>query len=111
MGMDFELRPKLVGTRIKRTEDPRLLTGQGCYVDDLQPAGLAHVAFRRSDQAHARIIDIDYSEALKLSGVIGAFCSSDVEGMVRPVFATSKMRDYHATAIRPLARASSNAAS
>ena len=104
MGMDFELRPKLVGTRIKRTEDPRLLTGQGCYVDDLQPAGLAHVAFRRSDQAHARIIDIDYSEALKLSGVIGAFCSSDVEGMVRPVFATSKMRDYHATAIRPLAK-------
>ncbi|MFX8308859.1 hypothetical protein ABTL21_19740, partial [Acinetobacter baumannii] len=45
-------RPKMVGARVKRTEDPRLLTGNGSYVDDRQSAGMLHVAFRRSDHSH-----------------------------------------------------------
>ena len=48
---DLHLRPKLIGARIKRTEDPRLLTGLGSFVDDRQLAGVLHVAFRRSDHA------------------------------------------------------------
>ena len=44
-----EMRPKLVGQRVKRTEDPRLLAGAGRYVDDITPQGTLHVAIRRSD--------------------------------------------------------------
>ena len=42
-----EAKPRLVGVKVKRVEDPRLLTGNGTYVDDLHPAGTLHVAFRR----------------------------------------------------------------
>jgi len=94
-----ESSDNLVGKRVKRTEDPRLLTGFGFYVDDMQVVGLLHVAFRRSDQSHARIVSIDYSEALKQPGIVAIFAAEDNEGMVNPVFATSKMQDYHPTAI------------
>ena len=57
------MRPKIIGARIKRTEDPRLLTGNGNFVDDRQVAGVLHIAFLRSNQAHARIGAIDSSKA------------------------------------------------
>ena len=41
--------PKLVGQRVKRREDPRLIRGQGTYVDDVKLVGLQHLAFKRSD--------------------------------------------------------------
>jgi carbon-monoxide dehydrogenase large subunit len=102
--MDSETSTNLVGKRVKRTEDPRLLTGYGSYVDDRQVAGLLHIAFRRSDQSHARIVRIDYSAALEIPGVIGVFTAEDMESMIRPLHATSKMQNYHSTAIYPLAR-------
>ena len=61
--MSDEIRPKVIGARVKRLEDPRLLTGQGTFVDDLAPRRLAHVALRRSDQAHARIVSIETDAA------------------------------------------------
>ena len=42
---------RLVGNRISRKEDPRLLTGRGRYVDDVVVPGMLHVAFARSDIA------------------------------------------------------------
>lgn len=99
-----ETNPKIIGTRVKRLEDPRLLTGHGSYVDDRTPAGALHIAFRRSDQSHARILNIDCTEALKMPGVVAVFTATDLEGLVKPVVATSKMRDYHETPIYPLAR-------
>jgi carbon-monoxide dehydrogenase large subunit len=102
--METVSQEKLVGTRVKRTEDPRLLTGRGCYVDDKQVAGVLHVAFRRSDQSHARIVSIDVTGALELPGVVAVYTAEQMEGMVKPIFATSKMPDYHPTAIYPLAR-------
>ena len=57
------MRPKLVGARVKRTEDPRLLAGRGNFVDDRQVANALHVAFRRSDHPHARIVAIDTAKA------------------------------------------------
>jgi len=95
---------KLVGSRVKRTEDPRLLTGHGSYVDDKQVANALHVAFRRSDQSHARINSIDCTAALELPGVVAIFTADDMDRMVKPIYATSKMPDYHPTAIYPLAR-------
>jgi len=95
---------KIIGSPVKRLEDPRLLTGHGNYVDDRTPPGTLHIAFRRSDQSHARILGIDCSAALKMPGVVAVFTASDLEGWVKPCVATSKMRDYHETPIYPLAR-------
>ncbi len=61
------------GKSVRRNEDPRLLTGRALFVDDLQLPGMLHLAFLRSDFAHARIHSIDYSEALGLPGVVAAF--------------------------------------
>ena len=46
--------PKLVGERVKRREDPRLIQGRGTYVDDIKIAGMLHLAFKRSDIAHGQ---------------------------------------------------------
>ena len=96
--------PKLVGARVKRLEDPRLLAGRGSFVDDRQPAGMLHVVFRRSDHAHARIGEIRAGEARALPGVVGVFAADDLVGLVQPAIATSRMRNYHATPMFPLAR-------
>ena len=102
--VDPALRPKHVGARVKRLEDPRLLAGKGSYVDDRHPQGMLHVAFRRSDQAHAHIARVDCAEALALPGVIGIYRLEDLQGMARPGLATSRMRGYYATPIHPLAK-------
>src|SRR5580692_10344016 len=52
------LRPKNIGARVKRVEDPRLLIGQGSFTADRIVPGALHVAFRRSDHAHALIASI-----------------------------------------------------
>ena len=64
---EIHVRPKIIGARIKRTEDPRLLTGLGAFVDDRQLPRVLHVAFRRSDRSHARIRAIDCCAALELA--------------------------------------------
>jgi aerobic carbon-monoxide dehydrogenase large subunit len=97
-------RPKIIGARIKRTEDLRLLTGCGVYTDDRHLAGMLHVAFRRSDQSHARIREIDCAPARAAPGVIAVFTAGDFDGTVKPVVATSRMANYYATPILPLAR-------
>lgn len=101
---DLDLRPKLIGARIKRTEDPRLLTGLGSFVDDRQVPGVLHVAFRRSDHAHARIRAIDTTAAQAASGVVAMFTAVDFEKTVKPLRAVSRMKGYYATPIGPLAR-------
>lgn len=101
---DVSMRPKMVGSRIKRTEDLRLLTGTGEYVDDVQAPGMLHVAIRRSDQPHARIVSIDATGAFDIPGVIGVFDMSDFEGECQPAIPTSRMKDYYATPTWPLAR-------
>ena len=55
--------PKLVGQRVKRREDPRLIQGLGTYVDDVKLVGMQHLAFKRSDIAHGRITSIDTKAA------------------------------------------------
>src|SRR3989442_5559958 len=59
---------RTVGVRIPRNEDPRLLQGRGCFVDDIQPAGVLHAAVLRSPHAHARIVAIDATRARALPG-------------------------------------------
>jgi carbon-monoxide dehydrogenase large subunit len=70
---------RLVGARIKRVEDPRLITGAAKYLDDLKLPGVAHVAILRSPYAHARIGGIDTSRAAASPGVVGVFTGKDFE--------------------------------
>jgi carbon-monoxide dehydrogenase large subunit len=99
---ELATRPKIIGTSVKRTEDPRLLTGKGAYVDDRKVPGMLHVAFRRSDHSHALIKSIDCNDARNAAGVVAVFTAEDMSD-VNAVFATSRMRDYHTTPITALA--------
>jgi carbon-monoxide dehydrogenase large subunit len=62
--------PRTVGARARRIEDPKLLRGQGRYLDDVPAAGSLWASFVRSAYAHARIAGIDASAALALPGVV-----------------------------------------
>ncbi len=69
---------KLIGKRIKRNEDPRLLTGNALFVDDVEIPGMLYAAFVRSDYAHARITSIDVAEARERPGVVAVFTAEDM---------------------------------
>ena len=69
---------KMIGKRIKRSEDPRLLTGQALFVDDLNIPGMLHAAFLRSDYAHAYLRGIDASEARNRPGVVAVITAEDM---------------------------------
>jgi len=75
---------KYVGQRIKRNEDPRLLTGQALFVDDVQIPGMLHAGFLRSDYAHARIRGIDASKARQRPGVIAVYTAADLGDFWKP---------------------------
>jgi carbon-monoxide dehydrogenase large subunit len=72
------------GERIKRNEDPRLLTGQGLYVDDVDLPNMLHVAFVRSPYAHAKINNIDVSQALQREGVVAIYTAYDLGDYWKP---------------------------
>ena len=97
------LRPRHVGQPIRRTEDPRLLTGNGEYASDRKPDRALHVAFRRSEQSHATILRIDSSRAKLAPGVVAVFTADDVAADYSPVIPVSRMPNYHATPILALA--------
>ena len=61
---------ELVGARIRRKEDPRLITGSSTYVDDVRLPGTLQLVFVRSIYAHARINGIDVSKARSMPGVV-----------------------------------------
>ncbi len=77
----------IMGTRVLRTEDPRLLTAGGVYVDDLRTPELdqaARLTFVRSPFAHARITGIDTSEALRQPGVVAVLTVADMDDLGPP---------------------------
>jgi len=72
------LRPRHVGKPMRRTEDPRLLTGNGEYTADRKPDRALHVAFRRSEQPHAVIVRIDTAQAKAAPGVVAVLSAEDL---------------------------------
>ena len=72
----------MIGERIKRREDPRLIRGLASYTDDLKLHGMLHVAFVRSDHAAGRIVKVDAAKARAREGVVGVFVYDDVRGQV-----------------------------
>lgn len=72
----------MLGTPIKRREDPRLITGQATYVDDIKLLGMLHMAVLRSPYGHARINSINTEAARKLPGVVAVYTAEDLKGTV-----------------------------
>ena len=75
---------RYTGASINRSEDPRILTGSGRYIDDIKLPGMLHAAFVRSPLAHARVLSVDASAARALPGVVAAFTGAELEAMTVP---------------------------
>src|ERR687887_1656840 len=69
----------VLGARMKRVEDPRMITGSAKYLDDLKLPSMAYVAILRSPYAHARIKGIDTSKAAAHPGVVAVYTGKDFE--------------------------------
>ncbi len=74
--------PKFVGSRVKRREDPRLISGNGTYVDDVTLPGMLSVVILRSPYAHAKINSINVDAARKLPGVVAVLTGEDLKGKI-----------------------------
>ena len=68
-----------MGHRMKRKEDPRFIQGRGTYVDDVKLPGMLYMDIVRSPYAHAKILKIDTSEALKIPGVVAVITGEDLK--------------------------------
>jgi carbon-monoxide dehydrogenase large subunit len=77
----------ILGHAVRRREDPRLITGTGRYVDDIQPEKCLHVAFVRSTLAHAELRSIDVEAATAAPGVVAVLTAADLGLPARVGFA------------------------
>ena len=68
----------MIGQSIKRTEDPRFITGKGRYLDDIDLGSMTYIAILRSPYAHANIRSVDTSAAAAMPGVIATFVGADI---------------------------------
>jgi len=75
----------LIGARVKRKEDPRLITGAGAFVGDLKLPGMHHVVFVRSPYAHARIRGIDAEAARQRPGVLAVVTGKELAALCGPM--------------------------
>ena len=75
---------RYLSARVLRNEDARLLTGRALFVDDVQLAGMLHVAFVRSDYAHGRLKGLDVSAARQRPGVVAVYTAEDLGDYWRP---------------------------
>ena len=76
---------RIFGSGIRRREDPRLITGQATYTDDIKLHGLVHAAILRSPHAHAQIVNVDVSAARSAPGVLAAYTGADTDGVLNPI--------------------------
>ena len=74
---DFSKLPH-IGESVLRKEDYRFLTGAGNYTDDIDLPLMSHAVFVRSPHAHARVLKVDISKALKSPGVVSVLTGADV---------------------------------
>ncbi len=69
---------RMFGARIERNVDPKLLRGEGAFVDDIPLPGALHAAFLRSPHARARIEGIDTAAATRYPGVVAIYTCDDI---------------------------------
>jgi aerobic carbon-monoxide dehydrogenase large subunit len=70
---------KLVGKRIRRREDPRMITGTATYVDDIKLPNMLYAAVVRSPHAAANIRSIDTTKAAAHPGVMAVYTGTDTK--------------------------------
>ena len=73
---------KLVGAKIKRREDPRLMRGLGQYVDDINLPNTLHVAILRSPYAHARIKSLETDAARQHPGIVAVITGAEIKDQI-----------------------------
>ena len=91
------------GTSVKRREDPKLITGQGSFTDDIQMVGMLHAVFVRSPHAHARIGRIDTARARAQPGVVAVFTGADLQQDLGSLIVAWLLPDIKQTARPPMA--------
>ncbi|SEP19408.1 xanthine dehydrogenase family protein molybdopterin-binding subunit [Trujillonella endophytica] len=76
---------RMVGAKVPRVEDRRILTGRGHYVDDLQLPRMLHAAFLRSPIAHGRVTHLDVEAARAAPGVHAVYTGADMRELSKPI--------------------------
>lgn len=89
-----------IGQAAARLEDVRLLTGRGCYVDDLRLDGQAHAAVLRSPVAHGRIVTLDPGPAREVPGLLSVWTHADIDGRLAPLRSEAPIRPAPVTVPR-----------
>ena len=74
-----------IGARVKRLEDPRLLRGEGRFVDDMVVPDLLHAVVVRSTHAHAGVDHIDVHATRSTPGVVACFTATDIADRLSPI--------------------------
>ena len=72
------------GAPVRRREDPRLITGRGRYVSDVELPRMLHVAFVRSTHAHARVTRVGLDAARRAPGVVGVLTGAAAARLCKP---------------------------
>ena len=90
------------GQSLKRFEDPRLLAGQGSFVDDMTFPGMLHAHVVRSPHASARILSVDASEARNSPGAMAVLTGEDIRGLLGDVPTRSMEGERAVAEMRPV---------
>ncbi len=77
--LDISLTKFGIGQPVTRSEDPRLLRGEGCYTDDIKLPGQAYAVIVRSRHAHGIIRGIATAAARAMPGVLGVYTGADLD--------------------------------
>ncbi|MBV8749822.1 MAG: xanthine dehydrogenase family protein, partial [Candidatus Eremiobacteraeota bacterium] len=96
----------MVGARIRRREDPRLITGRATYVDDVKQVGTVYAAFVRSPYAHAKLVSVDTQQAKDDARVLAVHTGADLaaDGLAGSMPVAHKIPDLKAPPHYALAR-------
>ena len=84
---------KMVGARVRRKEDPRLITGTSTYVDDIQLPGTLHAAFVRSPYPHGILKGVDTAAAEAAPGVIAVITGENLGEYLANLDTTARGED------------------
>jgi carbon-monoxide dehydrogenase large subunit len=90
------------GQPLKRFEDPRLVTGKGSFVDDIQLPDMLHAAVLRSPHAHARLRGIDVSAARSRPGVVAVLTGADIAGVLEDVPTRAMVGGWEVDEMKPV---------
>lgn len=74
-----------IGKSIIRKEDPKLITGNGTYADDINMPGMLHAAILRSPHPHAKIVNINIDKALEHPNVVKIYTGKDIKDKIKPI--------------------------